>query len=147
MRVAASREGGDGDAEDKFAIEDHFGRYALSLILDRREKQMKSLRSGIDLLRKGENDCAMVEIQARNYFKQKKTARTFCCSCREASDANYFQVWRDQEDHSPSPEYLHDTIDSILSKYKNLNFPEMRDTRSIDSFERVTRALVASQRS
>ena len=23
--------------------------------------------------------------------EQKKTARTFCCSCREASDANYFQ--------------------------------------------------------
>ena len=22
---------------------------------------------------------------------QKKTARTFCCSCREASDANYFR--------------------------------------------------------
>ena len=22
----------------------------------------------------------------------KKTARTFCCSCREASDANYFQL-------------------------------------------------------
>jgi hypothetical protein len=25
--------------------------------------------------------------------EQKKTARTFCCSCREASDATYFQLW------------------------------------------------------
>jgi hypothetical protein len=24
---------------------------------------------------------------------KKKTARTFCCSCREASDATYFQLW------------------------------------------------------
>ena len=28
---------------------------------------------------------------------QKKAARTFCCSCREASDANYFQFWCDPE--------------------------------------------------
>ena len=25
--------------------------------------------------------------------RKKKAARTFCCSCREASDANYFQLW------------------------------------------------------
>jgi hypothetical protein len=57
---------------------------------------------------------------------QKKTARTVSCSCREASDANYFQLWSDLKRSAPSPEYLHDTIDRAYLKYKNLNFPAMR---------------------
>jgi hypothetical protein len=50
--------------------------------------------------------------------RQKKTARTFCCSCREASDANYFlsgEVYL----LSPQPEYIHLTIDLEECKYKN----------------------------
>jgi hypothetical protein len=64
-------------------------------------------------------------------LEQKKTARTFCCSCREASDANYFQLWCGHEDRSPSLEYLHDTIDSVLGKYKNLDFLTMRDMKPL----------------
>jgi hypothetical protein len=56
---------------------------------------------------------------ARGLKKAKKDGTNVFCSCREASDANYFRLWRGQEDHSPSPEYLHNTIDSLGSKYKN----------------------------
>ena len=77
----------------------------------------------------------------------KKDGTNVFCSCREASDANYFRVRHDQEDHSPSPEYLHHTIDSVLSKYKNRNFLAMRDIRPFDHLEHVTGSLVASRES
>jgi hypothetical protein len=57
----------------------------------------------------------------------KKDGTNVFCSCREASDANYFQRWCDQEDRSPSLEYLHDTIDRLRSKYKISDFLVMRD--------------------
>jgi hypothetical protein len=39
----------------------------------------------------------IVQTEGESLQTQKKTARTFYCSCREASDANYFQFRRDQE--------------------------------------------------
>jgi hypothetical protein len=57
----------------------------------------------------------------------KKDGTNVFCSCREASDANYFQLRCDQEDRSPSLEYLHDTIDWLRSKYKISDFLIMRD--------------------
>lgn len=57
----------------------------------------------------------------------KKDGTNGFCSCREASDANYFQLRCDQEDRSPSLEYLHDTIDRLRSKYKISDFLVMRD--------------------
>src|SRR5579863_10359954 len=52
---------------------------------------------------------------------QKKTARTFSCSCREASDANYFRVGEAAKP-TPQPEYLHHTIDPKECKYRNRDF-------------------------
>jgi hypothetical protein len=59
----------------------------------------------------------------------KKDGTNGFCSCREASDANYFQLWCDQ-DRSPSLEYIHDTIDWFRSKYKNSDFLAIRDERN-----------------
>ena len=62
-------------------------------------------------------------------LRAKKDGTNVFCSCREASDANYFQLRCDQEDRSPSLEYLHDTIDSLPSKYQNSDFLAMRDMK------------------
>jgi len=64
-------------------------------------------------------------------LRAKKDGTNVFCSCREASDANYFQLWCDQEDRSPSLEYLHDTIDSLRSKYQNSDFLAMRDIKPL----------------
>jgi hypothetical protein len=50
----------------------------------------------------------------------KKDGTNVFCSCREASDANYFRVGG-KASHS-QPEYIHLTIDSEESKYKNQDF-------------------------
>jgi hypothetical protein len=46
----------------------------------------------LDAARFGSSDVAAMETQIWNRFAQKKTARTFYGSCREASDATYFQL-------------------------------------------------------
>jgi len=71
----------------------------------------------------------------------KKDGTNVFCSCREASDANYFQLWCDHEDRSPSLEYLHDTIDSLRSKYKNSDFLAMRDSKPLVKLEHLTLGL------
>jgi hypothetical protein len=67
------------------------------------------------------------ELVVLRILCHKKDGTNVFCSCREASDANYFQLRCDQEDRSPSLEYLHDTIDRLRSKYKISDFLVMRD--------------------
>jgi hypothetical protein len=57
-----------------------------------------------------------------NPFPQKKAARTVFCSCREASDATYFQQGRRQSLPPHQLEYIHHSIDSTESKYRNRNY-------------------------
>src|SRR5215469_5371361 len=107
LGIADDCEDGDGDTEKPAAGEQGF----------------HVRLSGSHCRRMGNGSvsgCGRPASKANCRIEQKKTARTFCCSCREASDANYSRR-RGRRLPLSSPEYLHDTIDSQKSKYKNRN--------------------------
>jgi hypothetical protein len=54
---------------------------------------------------------------------QKKTARTFCCSCREASDANYFPALR-----RASAPFL---ITGIYTRYYRFRKKQIQNMKSL----------------
>ena len=64
---------------------------------------------------------AREECSHGGFWTKKDGTNGLACSCREASDANYFQL-RCGIAPAPSLEYIQLTIDSIYVKYKNRNF-------------------------
>ena len=82
------------------------------------------------------------EARRMTGFETKKTARTFDCPCREASDATYLQH-EVGDSEPPQLQYLHDTIDRAYLKYKNLNFPAMRYKAPTQAWKQLKDDLVA----
>ena len=77
LRVAGGGENGDGGGEDPAVFEEVSHEAGLSHLNCRRRLEWAVSRG-----------C----LRDWSRFRTKKTARTFCCSCREASDANYSRV-------------------------------------------------------
>jgi len=85
---------------------------------------------------------AIVWIRSLRYrLRRKKDGTNVFCSCREASDANYFQLRCDPWDRSPALEYLHLTIDFGRSKYKILNFFMMRYDKPLEILRHLRAVL------
>jgi hypothetical protein len=69
---------------------------------------------------------------------KKRRHERSSCSCREASDATYFQLVKRQSLPPRSLEYIHHSIDSTERKYKNRNYISQKFGRPMATAQHPT---------
>src|ERR1035437_4001213 len=76
----------------------------------------------------------------RRLWRKKRRHERSSCSCREASDANYFQPRGWQALPPPQLEYIHHSIDLVEVKYKNRNYFLISGERSFEDTYRLNKS-------
>ena len=84
--------------------------------------RLSRLHSKLDRAQPEAAEPRRLKPRLRPLLTKKRRHERSCCSCREASDANYFQLRKRQSLPPSQLEYIHRNIDSEESKYKNRNY-------------------------